>query len=218
MRRYYLTTLLLVILALPALSQAFEGSTDYNKKKQKALVLETGYPQEAVENAIIEKFKTLGNKSKEEKGMFNRDKGVIVFKNAYITEISDKDMDYIVKIERKSRKEKDMTSLYLIINKNGEDMLSSSDQYVHSAKSFLNTLLPEIEVANLDLKIKDQETEVGKSEKKFKDLQADKESMEKKIKQLQEDIKTNAKDQEEQQKQMENQKQLLELLRGKKKV
>ena len=201
----------------PSFSQAFESSITYNKKKQKAIVLECGYPEEAAENAIIEKLKNLGNKSREEKGMFNGDKGFIVFRNAYVTDISDKDMDFIVKVERKSRKEKDMTSVYLVITKNGENMLASSDSYAEHAKEFLNKLLPDIEVSNLELKIKSQEDEVGKAEKKFKDLQDDQVSMEKKIKDLQDDLKKNAKSQEEQQKEIGNQRGLLDVLKGKRK-
>ena len=200
-----------------AFSQSYESNITYNKKKQKAIVLECGYPEEAAENAIIEKLKGLGNKSREEKGMFNGDKGFIVFRNAYITEISDKDMDFIVKVERKSRKEKDMTTVYLVITKNGENMLASSDIYAEHAKEFLNKLLPDIEVANLELKIKSQEDEVVKAEKKFKDLQDDQASMEKKIKDLQDDLKKNATSQEEQQKQIGNQRGLLDVLKGKRK-
>jgi hypothetical protein len=201
----------------PAFSQAYESSISYNKKKQKAIVLECGYPEEAAENAIIEKLKGLGNKSREEKGMFNGDKGFIVFRNAYVTDISDKDMDFIVKVERKSRKEKDMTNVYLVITKNGEDMLASSDTYAEHAKEFLNKLLPDIEVANLELNIKSQEDEVTKAEKKFKDLQDEQSSMEKKIKDLQDDLKKNAKTQEEQQKEIGNQRGLLDVLKGKRK-
>ena len=201
----------------PVFSQAYESSITYNKKKQKAIVLECGYPEEAAENAIIDKLKGLGNKSREEKGMFNGDKGFIVFRNAYVTDISDKDMDFIVKVERKSRKEKDMTNVYLVISKNGEDMLASSESYAEHAKEFLNKLLPDIEVANLELKIKSQEDEVGKAEKKFKDLQDDQASMEKKIKDLQDDLKKNAKSQEEQQKEIGNQRGLLDVLKGKRK-
>lgn len=215
-----LATILLIVACLymgPTFSQAYESSITYNKKKQKAIVLECGYPEEAAENAIIEKLKDLGNKSREEKGMFNGDKGFIVFRNAYVADISDKDMDFIVKVERKSRKEKDMTNVYLVITKNGENMLAGSDSYVEHAKEFLNKLLPDIEVANLELKIKSQEDEVTRAEKKFKDLQDDQVSMEKKIKDLQDDLKKNAKNQEEQQKEIGNQRGLLDVLKGKRK-
>jgi hypothetical protein len=217
MRSATIFLILACLIAGPAFSQAYESNIDYNKKKQKAIVLECSYPEEAAENAIIEKLKGLGNKSREEKGMFNKDKGFLVFRNAYVSDISDRDMDFIVKVERKSRKEKDMTNVYLVITRNGENMLAGSDHYAEHAKSFLNALLPDIEVANLELKIKTQEDEVGKAEKKFKDLQDDQANMEKKIKDLQEELKKNAKSQEDQQKEMGNQRGLLDVLKAKRK-
>ena len=128
-------------------------------------------------------------------------------------------MDYIIKVDRKSRKEKDETTLYLIMNKGDANALTEMDAMgVGKAKSFLNNLLPEIEEADLELQIKAQDETVVKSEKKYKSLQDDQQSLEKKIKGLQADLEKNIKDQENQQKEIENQKTALELLRGKRKV
>jgi len=214
MRRTILTTVVGVMLYVPLYSQGFEGETDYNKKKQKAVVIECSHPQEAVENAIVQKIKRLGNRASEEKGMFNKDKGSIVFRNAAVTGISERNMDYIIKVERKSRKENDISLLYLIVSKNGENMLDDPGTSNRSI-DFLNALLPDIEDANLELDIRSQEDDVVKSQKKFKDLQDDQQSMEKKIKQLQEDLEKNGKDQETQQKELENKKSLLNGLKGK---
>ena len=76
---------------------------------------------------------------------------------------------------------------------------------------FLNNLLPEIEEANLELQIKAQDDAVVKSEKKFKDLQDEKADLEKKL-------QKNAENIENQQKQIDNQRQALEGLKGKRKV
>ena len=78
-------------------------------------------------------------------------------------------------------------------------------------------LAPDVDAFNLEVQIKDQENTVSKAEKKLKDLQDDQESMEKKIKKLQDDLKENAKDQQNQQKEIEKQKQALESLRAKRK-
>jgi hypothetical protein len=200
-------------------AQAYGGKMEYEKKKQEAVIIEYNYPQEAVENAIISKIESMGNQAKTEKGVFNKDKGCIVFKNATVTDISSEMLTYIVKIERKSRKEADETILSLVINnKDGEDMLSKGEvNYTSNAKTFLNTLSPEIETAHLEIKIKDQETTVTKAQKKFKDLQDSQASLEKKIKGLQDDLKANAKDQEAQQKEIEVQQQALEGLKVKRK-
>ncbi len=66
---------------LPFVSgQAYESTIEYNKKKQNAYVMEFPYSTEAVENAVVAKIEKMGYKGKEEKGLFNKDKGFIVFK------------------------------------------------------------------------------------------------------------------------------------------
>ena len=216
MKSFFLFTCIAFMFSAPSFSQAYEGTIEYDKKKQPAILIDYAYSQDAVENAIVQKIEQLGYKAKTERGMFNKNKGFIVFKNANITDISDNSMDYIVKVERKSRKEKDETTLYLIMNKDGANTMPEMDAYnVGKAKSFLTNLLPEIEEANLELQIKDQENAVTKAEKKYKNLLDDQQSLEKKIKGLQADLEKNLKDQENQQKEIENQKQALEGLKEK---
>ena len=218
MKRIYLFLGGVFIFSIVAFSQAYEGNIDYNKKKQQAVQIDYSYSQEAVENAIVQKIEKMGYKAKAEKGLFNKDKGFIVFKNAFVTDISDNSMDYIIKVDRKSRKEKDESTLYLIISKDDVNALSDMDATgVGKAKSFLNNLLPEIEAADLELQIKAQDETVAKAEKKYKNLQDDQQSLEKKIKGLQSDLEKNIKDQENQQKEIENQKTAAELLKGKRK-
>jgi len=204
-----LLLLLLLVTSILGFTQAYESQITYDKKKQKAMTIDYAYSQEAVENAIVKKIQDLGHQGKEEKGLFNKDKGFIVFKDAVIPEISDERMDYIIKVERKSRRDKDETTLYVVMNKNGEDAVPTLTAHsIGMAKLFLNNLLPEIEEANLELQIKDHESTVTKSEKKFKDLQDEKADLEKKLKKNTEDI-------ENQQKQIESQRQQLDLMRGK---
>lgn len=199
-------------------SQAYESTIEYDKKKQNAYTIDYPYPAEALENAIVSKIEKMGAKGKTEKGLFNRDKGFIVFKSARISDISDNAMDYIIKVEQKSRKDKDASVLYMLVNKEGEDAsktFESSD--VSRVKNFLESLQPDVEAANLELQIKAQGDVVAKAEKKLKNLKDDQGSMEKKIKNLQDDLKKNAKNQEDAQKDIENQKVLLENLKGKRK-
>ena len=199
-------------LSVSVFAQSYESSIEYGKKKQQAIAIDYAYTQDAVENAIVQKIEKMGFKAKEEKGMFNKDKGFIVFKNALIPEISDERMDYIVKTDRKSRREKDETTLYIIMQKDGENALSSMDAYnIGKAKGFANGLTPEIEEANLELQIKAQDNEVVKAEKKFRDLQDEKADLEKKLKKNTEDI-------EKQQKYIETQRTALDGLKSKRRV
>ena len=108
--------------------------------------------------------------------------------------------------------------MYFLINRDGDNALSKLNSgELGKAKSFLYNLLPDIEAANLELKISGQEEILSKAEKKMKTLQDDKEDMEKKIQKLQDDLKENEKEQEKQKEEVENQKKILENLRDKRK-
>ncbi len=212
MRRIITTIIFISFIAAAGKAQSYEGTVDYQKKSEKAIIIEFPYPPSVVEDAIIEKMEKLGFKKKESKGF-------LVYKNVALTDISAEPADYMIKVERKSKKEKDESIVYLLISRNDENIIARSDALINSnTKTFLNNLSPDIEAYNLEVQIKDQQNTVEKAEKKLKNLQDDKESMEKKIKKLQDDLQENAKDQADQQKDIEKQKQILEALRGKRKI
>ncbi len=210
MKRIYLLISLITISFLGS-AQSYEGNIQYDKKKQQAIVIDYDYPAQAVENAIILKMQRLGYKAKEEKGIFNKDKGFIVFKNAYVTDISNDRMDYIINVERKSRKKEDESVLYLVMLKGDQNAMVTMDaENVGKAKIFLNNMLPEIEEAHLEIQIKEQESVVAKAEKKYKELVDEQISLEKKLDQ-------NRQDQDNTQKDIEAQKNALGILIGKRK-
>jgi len=193
-------------------SQAYEGRIDYDKKKQQAIVIDYSYPPDAVQNAIVQKMGKMGYKAKEEKGLFNKDKGFLVFRNAYVTDISGDRMDFVINVERKSRKASDESVLYMIMIRNGENALMTMEPgNINKAKSFLNNMLPEVEAADLELRIKDQEETVARAEKKLRDLKEDQINLEKKL-------SDNKAEQEATQKDIEAQKQALGILMGNRKT
>lgn len=203
--------LLMVIFgfSLTSVAQAYEGTVQFDKRKQSALVIEYNYPAQAVENAITQYIERLGFKAKEEKGILNRDKGFMVFKNAFVPDIYADRVDYIIKTERKSRKEEDVSIFYLLMNRNDKSMLQAmSFEDISRAKLFLNNFHPQVEAAYLEIQIKEQEEIVTKAEKKLNDLKAEQSTLEKKL----DENKTN---QEATQKDIESQKQRLGLLQGK---
>ena len=219
MKKAILLLLTLFAFNLVILAQAYDGSVEYDKKKQVAIVIEYSYSSEATEGAFLQKLENMGYRPKEEKGLFNKDKGFKVYKGIIISDISDASMDYIINVDRKSRKEKDASVLQLIILQNGNNMAAATDNDVaKNAKTFLNNLLPNVEAFNLEIQIKAQQDVVTKAQKKLKTLQGDKDDMEKKIQKLQDDIKQNIKDQEETQKDIENQNKALDVLKGKRKA
>ncbi len=212
MKKISLMILLFLSVSLAAFTQAYEGTIQYDKKKQTAIAIDYSYSAEAVQNALIQKIEKMGYKAKEEKGILNRDKGFLIFKNAYVTDISRDKMDYLFKVEKKSRKESDESVLYMIMMKDGANSMAKMDAYdIGSAKTFLNNMIPEIEAANLELQIKAQEEIVAKAEKKLKGLQDDKIELENKL-------TLNIKSQDDTIKDIDAQKLSLETLRGKRKT
>lgn len=192
---------------LLANAQAYEGNVEYDKKKQSAFLIDYSYPAEAVENAIVNRMGRLGYKSKEEKGLFNKDKGFRNFRDAFITEISADRMDYIIKVESKGKKS-DAALVYLIILKDGVNMKSSFDpSQVEKVKAFLNGLQPDVVAEKLELDIIAQEEAVAKAEKKLRGLKDDQSDLEKKL-------KKNADDQRDTEREIEAKKQALDGLKG----
>ncbi len=170
--------------------------------------MDYAFSQEAVENAILLKMENLGFKAKVEKGLFNKDKGFIVFSDVLLDEVTTERYDYIVKVDRKSRKEKDESTLNVLIqNKDGDVIPALDAQTIGRTKLFLTNLIPDVEEANLELQIKAQDELVVKAEKKFKDLQDEKIDLEKKL-------KKNADDIEKQTKEIENHRASLEALKS----
>lgn len=208
MKKYFFLSSLLLFFSATLTAQAYEDDIQYDKKKQKAVAVEFAFPAEALENAFVERMKKMGYKPKEEKGIFNRDKGFLVFKNAHVTDISKDKLDYAIKVEPKSKKETEAAILYMIMLKDENNVLPTmSSSEIKKAKSFLNNLLPDVEAAHLELRIRDQENSLAKAEKKLRTLQAEKEDLDKKL-------ELNLKTQDETVKEIESNKLALETLKG----
>ena len=182
MKKAILLFALICISHLAIIAQAYEDKVKYDKKEQEAIAIAFNFPPQAVENAIVEKFTRMGYKPKEEKGIFNSDKGFIQFKNANIAIISRDKMDYIINVERKSRKENDESVLYLIMYRKDDNAIPKMDAgEIRNAKAFLENLLPDVEAADLELQIKAQEDALTRIGKKLGDLKSDQASLEKKL-------------------------------------
>ena len=131
----------------------------------------------------------MGYKGREEKGMFNKDKGFNIYKEATLNDISPGKYDYVVNIERKSKKESDESVLYLLILNNDVNalpLLGSEER--EKAKMFLEDLTPEVEEAHIDILIGAQAEVVTTAEKKLKQLQTDSVELQNKITKLQEEM------------------------------
>lgn len=196
-----------------AAQEIVEGKVDYQKKEQAALMVELPYPPGVVEDAIKDYLNKRGIKS-------NSSKGYNLFKGTRLDSLSGMDNDLYFKVERKSRKEKDASVVYLFVtkpNENPTERLTGETSGLSSARSFLSGLIPTVDAHNLEVEISGQENEIKKAEKKYDKLIDDANDMQKRLKKLQDNIEENKRDQEKQKQEIEKQKSILETMKGKRK-
>ncbi len=205
MKNIFLVIILSVSVTF-ANAQIFESRAEYNKLDQPALKAEYKYPPETVEKTLKDKLERMGLSVKSSKGY-------IVVYNSVISSITNDQLDYAFKAERKSRREKEITTLTMIMNKNNENVVSKNTS---DAKSFLTDLGTAAAGVNADNMIMEQYDAVAKAEKKLKNMQEDKENIEKKIRNLEDDLRKNEKDTEDQQKEIVRQKEILEARKAEK--
>lgn len=199
--------LLLFILSVQlSFAQVYEGKIEYNKTSQAAVIAEYSYPEATVEKTLRDKLERMGYKVKSSKGY-------LIISNAEISSISSKSMEYAFKIERKSKKEKDATIVTLVINDNNVNATADNSS---RAKKFLTDLSPDIDVVNTDNIVNEQYDALVKSQKKLKNLKDDQMNIEKKIRNLEDDLKQNAKEQEDQEKKITKQQEVLDAFKTKK--
>lgn len=207
------------LIAICTFGQAQLGRIEYQKKDRQAVVLYTQYSTEIVEGAIKERMDQLGNKGRENKSFINLGKGnFIAYKGASVPNIKGT-YDLYFKVERKSRREKEESVVYLVIGKGPDDFASSTTDcpLMDEAKSFMNSLPPHIEAYNLEVDIKGQEDMLAKIQGKIDGLLKDSIDLDKKIQALQDKMQQNSISRQEQAAELEKQRLVLEAMKQKRK-
>ncbi len=196
-----------------AAAQAVETKTSYNKADQPAAVGEFMYEVGIVEKAIENDMKQRGY------GKGKSSKGFTLYQAINFNEISADKIDFYIKAEKKSKKEKDRTIVTVLVSKGYDNFISgiTEAKMMEGAINYINSLKPKFDAGNLDVQIKEQEDLVKKTEKKYVNLTDDGASLEKKKRNIEEDIANNKKEQEAQKAEVEKQKQILETLKAQKK-
>jgi hypothetical protein len=192
---------------------AVEGKVEHTKGNKAAALIELPYPEDEVADMLSDVMAARGVKG-------DKAKGFVVYRNVRLND-NDADLnDLHFKIERKSRKEKDITNVYLIIGKPSENIgLRSAVDYhkIEEAKSFLNGMVPKMEAHHLEVQIKEQEEVLTKAEKKYQSLVEDSISYVEKIRALEQKMSTNRTDRASQDVEVKKQRQTLEAMRSRRK-
>lgn len=194
-------------------AQSYTGQTKINSMQKLAVINEMAYAADITEGAVKKKMSQLGYTAKEEKGF-------MVYKNVSIPSLGAATYNLYFKTEKKSRKEKEQSLVYLLLSDNYDAFLNETRDLtvIDNAKTFLNSLSVQAEDVYIESEITRQEDVVKKAEKDYNNTVEDGNSLEKKRQSLEEDIKKNKEKQEERRLDSEKQKQLLELARAKRKA
>jgi len=201
------TTLFFSILLISVLGygQAYESTVQYQNKLQPAAVIELPYPPSVV-NAAMSDYLSKKGKSKSDDI-----KGFTTFRNTQPVQSDSVNADLYFKTEHKSKKDKEVTVVSLLLMPNEAQTNTGNLHHLNmdDAKEYLNGLATTVGEYNLEIMIKDQNDAVMKAEAKYKSLAHDGEDLENKRTAIEKKIADNKNDQQQQLKEIGNQKEKL---------
>ena len=186
MRTFVFTALILFLASVRMFAQTdpIEGTVEYQKGEKRAAIVKVPFPPDIVEGALKDRLSKSGVKEEKLKGMQ-------VFKNARLSPTDGEVADLYFKVVKKSRKEENISIVYLIMGRPNENVAlrTADDAFrIQDAKAFLGTLHPQVESHDLERNITKNEDNFKKSEKKLKDLQDDRKKLDKKIQEQEEEL------------------------------
>lgn len=210
MKKLIYTHIAILLFSITASSQARYVFLDLKDGQRPAIVNEFSYPESTVSKAIRDKMEKSGFKGKDSKGY-------TMYKNVSLPELGTGTYDVYFKVDRKSKKEKDMSEVTMLVSRGNEVYITEADdaQTINNAKVYLDNLIPNVQAFDLEQQIKDQEDAVSKAEKKYKNLLDDADDLQKKKRKIEQQIEDNYKDQKDQQAEIDKQRQIFETLKAK---
>ena len=207
MKKISLACIGILFFCIAAMAQPRQGTVEYDKQQVPCYISDFPYSQSTTEDAIKNRFKSMGVKSNDRKGF-------IEYNNVVLPEIGPNPVDTKFKIEKR-KGDKNASTVYMIVNPIG---LSSTQAVAGSGSvqdfstgstNFLNSLTNTTGDYSLEQEIKNQEDEVKKAEKKSGNLVDDGNDMQKRLQKLQNDIEENRKKQTEQVAEVQRQRDIL---------
>ena len=191
-------------------SQAHEASIRFDGKDRPGVIVNIPYPTDVVENAINERFAKEGYKG-------NTSKGWTVYRNVKLKSLGDDALDVYVKVERKSRQEKDVSEVSIIVARGYSNFVESGSNVLKSSGIFVADVEPLAASMNLELDIKAQDEILKKSQKKYNELVTDSLDLDRKKKKLEDGLVENSKKQGEQRDDIIKQQAILDQLKARRK-
>jgi len=194
-------------------AQNFE-QIEWQGKKVPAIAIDVYQNETVTEEAIKEYFEKMGYNAKSSKGIY-------AYKGIRLKDIDTKtNYDVLIKVDRKSRLEKDASIVYMSMAKDYDNYIrsSSDEETIDNLRKFVAHFQHLANEKALDNEIKSQEEKIKSADKKLASLKEEKTSIEAKIKKLEEKKEENIKEIEKQEQEVENQNKALKILMNKKKA
>jgi len=193
-------------------AQSRSTKVDYQKESRYAIENDVPFPAKTVEDAIADTFAKLGYKA-------TTSKGFTVYKGVSLPELGSGTYDIYFMVDKKSKKDKENSTVTMMLSKGFDAFVNESvdENVIQKSKTYLDSMRNMLATYDLEQQIIAQEEEVKSAEKKNLNLVDDAKNLEKKKRKLDDDIADNIKDQEKQVKEIEKQKQILEVMKAKRK-
>jgi hypothetical protein len=200
------------LITFTAFSQARTATAEINKVMQPAIETEIPFEEKTVLKSLNEKMEKRGYKGKD-------NKGYTIYKGVSMAELGSGSYDLYFKTDRKSRKEKDITILTMLISSGNEKFVGETDDATlyTNAKNFLDNHVESATAYDLELQIKEQQELSQKADKKYNNLVEDGQDLVKKKEKIEKEIVENTQKQVDQKAEGEKQRQILSTLMGKRK-
>jgi hypothetical protein len=193
-------------------SQSRTVKVDYQKQSRTGIENDVPFPVKTVEKALEDTFTKMGYKSTSSKGF-------TVYKGVRMQELGPDAYDLYFMVDKKSRKDNENSVITMMVSKGFDAFISEStdEKIFANSKTYLDSLRNMLASFDLEQQIEAQQEAVKSAEKKNLGLADDAKDLEKKKRKLDEQIADNIKDQEKQVKELEKQRQILEVMKGKRK-
>lgn len=211
MKKLFFVTIAVAIYGT-SIAQSRLATAEYQKTKQPGIELDVPFPEKTVSKSIDDYFQKLGYKGKDTKGY-------LTYKGVRLPQLGPDIYDLYFKTDKKSRKEKDATTVTLMISSGYEKFIGDTTNapLIDSAKNYMNGLTDRVAAYDLDQQITEQDVALKKALKKLTNLTETGQDLQKKKVKIENDISDNLKGQASQKAESEKQQQILQTLRDKRK-
>ena len=211
MKKIYLLVIAFVV-TTSVFAQARNATAQYQGSKQPAIEFDVPFPEKTVNKSIDNYFENKGYKGKDASGY-------LTYKGVRLPELGPDYYDLYFKTDKKSRKEKDATTVMMLISAGyGKFIGDTTDANVfNNAKTYLNGLTERVAGYDLEQQIGAQNEVVKKVSKDSLMLSTSAGELQKKKTKIETDIEENLKTQATLKAELDKQLLILQTLKDKRK-